>query len=274
LPSRIPGAIQSFGFLVALRLEDAGCYPVRIVSENCLSICCYSPRELFALPTFQSVFPQDQQKAFVTYLQQIHDAFLRTGRSEEPKVSTFSFIDPKGNSTACCCATHFIGGAHNLFVCEFEHLKPQMDQDDDMPTEPVNTLGSQLSDPVPSESVLPRDSHSNLAQTLSEASGSIENSSLEVIAIVSQIHLRLATAQTVPALLDIVISILHDLTGFHRCMVYQFDHLYNGSVVSELIDPRASVDSYQGLHFPASDIPKQARDLVKIVFYSNSSNFG
>jgi light-regulated signal transduction histidine kinase (bacteriophytochrome) len=31
--------------------------------------------------------------------------------------------------------------------------------------------------------------------------------------------------------------------------------------VSEIIDPRASIDIYRGLHFPASDIPKQAREL-------------
>jgi light-regulated signal transduction histidine kinase (bacteriophytochrome) len=149
-----------------------------------------------------------------------------------------------------------------------------MDQEDDMPTEPVNTLGGQMSESTQSESGLSRDSHSNLAQQFSEASGSIGDSSLEVVAIVSQIHLRFAAAQTVLALLDIVMSILHDLTRFHRCMVYEFDHLYNGSVVSELVDPRASVDSYQGLHFPASDIPKQARDLVIIVFYSDSLHFG
>jgi light-regulated signal transduction histidine kinase (bacteriophytochrome) len=37
-----------------------------------------------------------------------------------------------------------------------------------------------------------------------------------------------------------------------------------GSVVSELVDPRASKDLYRGLHFPASDIPKQARELYML----------
>ena len=35
-------------------------------------------------------------------------------------------------------------------------------------------------------------------------------------------------------------------------------------VVTELLDPRATRDLYKGLNFPASDIPKQARDLYKI----------
>ena len=37
-----------------------------------------------------------------------------------------------------------------------------------------------------------------------------------------------------------------------------------GSVVSESVDARASTDIYRGLHFPASDIPKQARELYMI----------
>lgn len=34
--------------------------------------------------------------------------------------------------------------------------------------------------------------------------------------------------------------------------------------MSEIVDPRASADIYRGLNFPASDIPKQARDLYLI----------
>lgn len=34
--------------------------------------------------------------------------------------------------------------------------------------------------------------------------------------------------------------------------------------MSELVDPRASTDTYKGLHFPAADIPKQARELYMV----------
>lgn len=37
-----------------------------------------------------------------------------------------------------------------------------------------------------------------------------------------------------------------------------------GCVRSELVDPRTSTRTYKGLHFPAADIPKQARDLYMI----------
>lgn len=50
-----------------------------------------------------------------------------------------------------------------------------------------------------------------------------------------------------------------ELTGFERVMVYKFDADWHGEVVGEHLS--AAVDSYLGHHFPASDIPTQAREL-------------
>lgn len=47
-------------------------------------------------------------------------------------------------------------------------------------------------------------------------------------------------------------------------MIYQFDSSWNGMVVAEMVDPNVTIDLYKGLHFPASDIPAQARELYKI----------
>jgi light-regulated signal transduction histidine kinase (bacteriophytochrome)/CheY-like chemotaxis protein len=49
------------------------------------------------------------------------------------------------------------------------------------------------------------------------------------------------------------------LTGFDRVMIYRFAGDWSGEVVAE--DRADGVDSYLGTHFPASDIPKQAREL-------------
>lgn len=48
-----------------------------------------------------------------------------------------------------------------------------------------------------------------------------------------------------------------ELSGFDRVMIYRFDSDWHGVVVAEACNP--GVDSYLGLHFPASDIPPQAR---------------
>lgn len=51
------------------------------------------------------------------------------------------------------------------------------------------------------------------------------------------------------------------LTGFDRVMVYRFAHDGSGEVVAEAV--RSGLDRYLGLHYPASDIPKQARALYE-----------
>ncbi|TDU69308.1 light-regulated signal transduction histidine kinase (bacteriophytochrome) [Prosthecobacter fusiformis] len=48
-------------------------------------------------------------------------------------------------------------------------------------------------------------------------------------------------------------------TGFDRIMVYRFADDASGHVIAEA--RRADLESYLGLHYPASDIPKQARKL-------------
>ncbi|MGR9226504.1 HWE histidine kinase domain-containing protein [Rhizobium leguminosarum] len=49
------------------------------------------------------------------------------------------------------------------------------------------------------------------------------------------------------------------LTGYDRVMVYRFDESGSGEVVAEAA--RAGIGSFLGLHYPASDIPIQARAL-------------
>ena len=56
-------------------------------------------------------------------------------------------------------------------------------------------------------------------------------------------------------------QLIRKLTGLDQVMVYRFDSQWNGEVIAEAIGPK--IESYLGLHFPASDIPKQARELFK-----------
>jgi light-regulated signal transduction histidine kinase (bacteriophytochrome) len=49
------------------------------------------------------------------------------------------------------------------------------------------------------------------------------------------------------------------LTGFDRVMVYRFDEDHHGHVVSDVREP--GMESFLDLHYPASDIPAQAREL-------------
>ncbi|MEO7814385.1 MAG: HWE histidine kinase domain-containing protein [Sphingomicrobium sp.] len=51
------------------------------------------------------------------------------------------------------------------------------------------------------------------------------------------------------------------LTGFDRVMLYRFADDGSGEVVSE--SAKGGIGSFLGLHYPATDIPKQARELYK-----------
>jgi len=54
---------------------------------------------------------------------------------------------------------------------------------------------------------------------------------------------------------------MHSMTGFDRAMVYRFEPDGSGVVISE--EAVAGLESFLGLHYPASDIPKQARELYR-----------
>jgi two-component system, chemotaxis family, sensor kinase Cph1 len=63
--------------------------------------------------------------------------------------------------------------------------------------------------------------------------------------------------------LNSVTAEIKKLTQYDRVMVYKFDEGWNGEVVAEAKNNH--MDSFLGLMFPSSDIPKQARD----IFYKN-----
>ncbi len=88
----------------------------------------------------------------------------------------------------------------------------------------------------------------------------VESSSEEeALTRVNQLLSPLTRAQGPRGLLQEVANAVRALSGFDRVMVYLFDADWHGEVVAESLDP--AMDSFLGLHFPASDIPAQARAL-------------
>ena len=71
--------------------------------------------------------------------------------------------------------------------------------------------------------------------------------------------LVLQNTESLQDLYEVAAQEVRRLTGFDRVMIYQFDKHWNGEVVAEA--QAELVDSFLGLHFPATDIPAQARAL-------------
>lgn len=83
----------------------------------------------------------------------------------------------------------------------------------------------------------------------------------------SQSHLeallvQMETLRGVDELLAFAARETRALTGFDRALVYRFDDDWHGRVVAE--DRNQALPSYLDLHFPASDIPRQARELYRL----------
>lgn len=65
----------------------------------------------------------------------------------------------------------------------------------------------------------------------------------------------------VPAVAQAACELIRNL-DLDKVMIYRFDAQWNGEVIAEAAAD--GVEPYLGLNFPASDIPKQARDLFRL----------
>lgn len=64
---------------------------------------------------------------------------------------------------------------------------------------------------------------------------------------------------SISLLCDVLVKEIRELTGYDRVMVYKFHEDEHGEVVAEFHEP--DLESYLGLHYPATDIPQASRFL-------------
>ena len=265
-PIHIPGAVQDFGLLIAFREEADGKLSVRVVSENSVRIIGYSPRQLFALESLSDVLSEEQTVNLIDHLDFIKEADSDPV-NDGPEVFTLSIRHPKTRRLRkLWCAMHTAPSDPGLVICELELEEdpdfPLVPSDAETPEPPEDTLQSN-----PTAEELAQSTHNmsrplRILRTARKKKG--EAAAMEVFNIMSQVQEQLAGAPDLQTFLKVLVGVTKELTGFHRVMIYQFDSAWNGKVVTELVDPRATKDLYMGLNFPASDIPSQARELYKV----------
>lgn len=73
---------------------------------------------------------------------------------------------------------------------------------------------------------------------------------------------RILEGGTLNETLDLAAKQIKELIGYDRVMIYKFWEDGHGEVVAEQRNP--DLEPFMGLHYPASDIPKQARELYKV----------
>lgn len=264
-PIHIPGAVQSFGLLLAFK-EEGGKLIVRVVSENSQQIIGYTPQQLFKLDNFLDIFSEEQADNLLDHLDFIRDEDASDVVANGPEVFMLSIRPPQYRTRKLWCAMHLCALDKETVICEFEieddTINPLVPRDDMTPEPPEDTLGSEPTAEELAESTVNISKPLRVLRTARKKRG--EAAAMEVFNIMSQVQEQLANAPSLPVFLKVLIGVVKELTGFHRVMIYQFDQAWNGRVVAELVDPRATKDLYKGLNFPASDIPKQARNLYKL----------
>ncbi len=94
-----------------------------------------------------------------------------------------------------------------------------------------------------------------------ECEPSVAEPDMNVSAAVRGMMVRLQQTTEQRVFYRVAAREMRALTGFDRVMVYRFEHDGSGEVIAEAA--RSGLESYLGLHYPASDIPRQARVLYE-----------
>ncbi|HEY9643772.1 MAG TPA: GAF domain-containing protein, partial [Coleofasciculaceae cyanobacterium] len=85
---------------------------------------------------------------------------------------------------------------------------------------------------------------------------------LEFYQRAKRIITKIQKSPTLLEMCQVVVQEVRKTTGFDRVMIYQFDAAGAGQVIAE--DKLETLTPYLGLHYPASDIPQQARQLYTL----------
>ncbi|WYZ35649.1 hypothetical protein EsH8_X_000296 [Colletotrichum jinshuiense] len=264
-PIHTPGSVQGFGALVAIREEPDGRFSVRYASENTERLTGYSPQHLFRLNSFLDILTEEQQDNLLDHIDFIRDEDADPAING-PEVFSLSIRPPKKKSVKLWCAIHINPAHPDLVICEVEldddHQFPLRPPEEATVFTPEDTLQSNPTSEELAESTEILSKPLRVLRSARKRRG--DAGAMQVFDIMSQVQEQLAAAPSLESFLKILVGIVKELTGFHRVMIYQFDSSYNGKVVTELVDTTHTKDLYKGLHFPASDIPRQARELYKL----------
>ncbi|KAE9377288.1 hypothetical protein N431DRAFT_555517 [Stipitochalara longipes BDJ] len=274
-PIHIPGAIQQYGVLIALKFNDyeGNDLEVRIASENSRMLFGYGPEQLFQLKSFIDIFESQTKEELPSRIrsaiaQRTDDTPQDTPEDTQLDVFPATVILPSGAESELWCALHIANKSRDLVILEFEPYTEifsltEVDYQKTLPATPVHTVGIEVSHEEQQKSHTAK-SLPLRVMAISRRRKQYGVSSMDIFNAMTQAQQQLASAKSVQQVLDTVVGIVAELTGFHRVMLYRFDSRDNGCVEAELVNPQASGDLFRGLHFPASDIPKQARELYKV----------
>ncbi|MFC5410117.1 ATP-binding protein [Larkinella bovis] len=103
--------------------------------------------------------------------------------------------------------------------------------------------------------------HQNGALILLEWESTVSGRSNLDQQLIAEALTEVQSNRTLAELIQNTTRRVKQLIGYDRVMVYRFGPDWHGEVIAEALEP--GLEPYLGLHYPASDIPRQARELYK-----------
>lgn len=216
-PIHIPGAIQSFGLLIALEEQEESNLIVRVVSENSQRIIGYTPQELFKLKSFTDILSEEQCDNLLDHVDFIRDEEADPA-SNGPEVFMLSLRPPRlhRRSQKFWCAMHINPAAPNMIICEFEvdddQEYPLAPPNEETPEPPEDTLNSKPTEEEYVESTQNTSKPLRVLRSARKRKG--EAAAMEVFNIMSQVQEQLASAPNLEKFLKILVGVVKELTGF------------------------------------------------------------
>lgn len=248
-PIHIPGSIQSYGALIAI---DEASWAVRQVSENSADVIGIPASELLRGQSLKTHLTDQGIEILENHVASVSHFPEDSG----PDVFRIYFrgdIDP----TPLYCALHRNEENGNLLILEFSREDSLAQRREYVPAD-RETDQSHL-DPKSKRR------YAELSDALHKftAEKSLD-SMMTSFHIMDKMESYLATKSDIKSLSDEVARLVRQIIVFDRVVVYQFDEEWNGECVAESLNPLIkNLQPFYGLHFPASDIPPQARKLYE-----------
>ena len=98
-----------------------------------------------------------------------------------------------------------------------------------------------------------------------QAGSNLNRRSSDFFTLLKKCINRLHSANNLPGFCQQVTDSFQTLTGMDRVMLYRFHEDFHGEVIAE--SRRDGLPSWLGLHYPAEDIPKQAREIFMKIWH-------
>ncbi|HYW18608.1 MAG TPA: ATP-binding protein [Nodularia sp. (in: cyanobacteria)] len=137
-------------------------------------------------------------------------------------------------------------------------LKDSLNQDDLLIVNPIELKIQLDNKPIYFDAILHR-SDGTLILELEPTTLEKSNAVFKFYHLVKIAMTKLQSASSLAEMCQIIVKEVQQITGFDRVMLYRFDENWHGRVIAE--QKPEYLTPYLGLHYPASDIPTQARKL-------------